>query len=537
MHCRVISNHRFQTRELLILIAISFLTIVENEFVACAQGAIPTTTGIVGWWKGESNVMDAVSGTSGWVTNGASYGPGEVGTGFSFDGVDDRVVVPDNPGLHFGSNQNFSVETWIKAFPTPGNYYGIAVIADKAYTPDNLSTVGWVFYLDYGVLGLNMCQAPLSPLNYSFWHAPSPDLQDGKFHHVAVTLERTSTTGGKMYVDGNVVLTFNPTSQSGDLSNEVPLRIGNHGNPSLNAFFKGIIDEVSIYNRALSSAEIQAIFLAGASGKSSVYYIADGIPSAWREKYFGTVAPSSPWIAANADPDRDGAVNYEEFLANTDPLDSASKPTNQSPLISFNPDGGEFTNLLQVTLSTPVTNGTITYSVADLLQTNQTATTNFYSQPILADGPITINAVVYVNGYPVSRVYSATYSRIYAVDDGIPNDWREQFFGAGYRTDPRVAVDADPDGDGANNLTEYLAGTSPTDPKSVLKVTEIRLAPVITWDSVSNKLYRVLRRDDINTDEWVSLNPLVRATGSTSFFTDYTATNHRAFYWVEPVAP
>ncbi|HEX9047819.1 MAG TPA: LamG-like jellyroll fold domain-containing protein, partial [Verrucomicrobiae bacterium] len=43
----------------------------------------------------------------------------------------------------------------------------------------------------------------------------------------------------------------------GDLSNSEPLRIGNHPMDGLPCFLKGMIDEVSIYNRALSAAEVQ----------------------------------------------------------------------------------------------------------------------------------------------------------------------------------------------------------------------------------------------------------------------------------------
>src|SRR5262249_32772782 len=49
--------------------------------------------------------------------------------------------------------------------------------------------------------------------------------------------------------------------------NNQAFRIGNHASPTLNAYFKGVIDEVSIYNRALSDAEIQSIYTAGRGGK------------------------------------------------------------------------------------------------------------------------------------------------------------------------------------------------------------------------------------------------------------------------------
>src|SRR4029077_10627395 len=93
------------------------------------------------------------------------------------------------------------------------------------------------------------------------------DLRDGNFHHVAVSVVRGSSTGGNLFVDGQVVLHFDPTSVVGDLSSAQPFRIGNHASSFVNAFFKVRIDEVSLYARALGSNEVLAIYNAGAAGK------------------------------------------------------------------------------------------------------------------------------------------------------------------------------------------------------------------------------------------------------------------------------
>jgi len=60
-----------------------------------------------------------------------------------------------------------------------------------------------------------------------------PDLRDGQFHHIAAAVQRNSATGGRLYVDGQLVGTFDPTSQAGDLSTAEPLRIGRHASFSL----------------------------------------------------------------------------------------------------------------------------------------------------------------------------------------------------------------------------------------------------------------------------------------------------------------
>jgi len=105
-----------------------------------------------------------------------------------------------------------------------------------------------------------------------------PDLRDGLFHHVAVTLVRSATNGGNLFVDGQPVLTFDPTARRGSLSNTASLLIGSPAgagffNSSSNTFFNGLIDELALYNRALTAPEVLAIRQAGAAGKCKAFPI------------------------------------------------------------------------------------------------------------------------------------------------------------------------------------------------------------------------------------------------------------------------
>ena len=89
---------------------------------------------------------------------------------------------------------------------------------------------------------------------------------DGTWHHLAVTVYLFSPTGGKFYVDGAQVGAFNPTLLPGSLTSSSPLRLG-CSSSSYADFFRGILDEVEVFPRALTPPEIQAIFHAGSSGK------------------------------------------------------------------------------------------------------------------------------------------------------------------------------------------------------------------------------------------------------------------------------
>jgi hypothetical protein len=222
--------------------------------------------GMVGWWRAEGNGLDETGGNTAALLNGATFTNGEVGQAFLFDGVDDRVIVSNAPTLNFGPGQNFSIEAWIQPI-TAVTDFGVQSIVNKRFTPNFTAAVGYEFCLADGKLSCQLADAPLAALDFSSYTSPGPDLRDGLFHHVAMTVDRMATNGGKLYVDGQVVLTFDPTLQPGDLSTTEPLRIGNHADPALNSHFKGRIDEVALYNRALTAAEVQAIHTAGSAGK------------------------------------------------------------------------------------------------------------------------------------------------------------------------------------------------------------------------------------------------------------------------------
>ncbi len=81
--------------------------------------------------------------------------------------------------------------------------------------------------------------------------------------------------------------------------------------------------------------------------------------------------------------------------------------------------------------------------------------------------------------------------------NGLADWWELQYFAHLTGTDPN----ADPDGDGANNLAEFLAGTTPTSSASALRLTALRGPGVnqvtLQWPGVPGRFYRLLRATNI----------------------------------------
>ncbi len=248
-----------------------FRSLVLSSALAClfsAEGVrsadcVLSPDGMVGWWPAEGNGVDAIGGNEAVLINGVGFSAGEVGQAFDFNGVDGRVIVSNAPPLDFGTG-DFSIETWIRPLVSVTDY-GVMAVVNKRLAPNITQSLGYEFALVDGRLAFRLSTSIAG--NGQVWGPAGPDLRDGSFHHVAVTLARNSTAGGELYVDGQSVLTFDPTGQSGSLSTSEPLRIGNHATSYLNCYFKGQIDEVCLYARALAPAEIEAIYSAGTSGK------------------------------------------------------------------------------------------------------------------------------------------------------------------------------------------------------------------------------------------------------------------------------
>jgi len=114
--------------------------------------------------------------------------------------------------------------------------------------------------------------------------------------------------------------------------------------------------------------------------------------------------------------------------------------------------------------------------------------------------------------------------------DGIPDAWRLVYFGT--VSNMLSAANADPDGDGASNWQEYIAGTNPLDGTSVFKF--LPAAPVngssftLQWPSVVNKNYTLQSSSSPGTG-WTTVGNLI-GNGQTMQWTDTNAAASARFY-------
>ena len=216
--------------------------------------AVLDTTGLVGYWRlGETsgpNLADSKGTATGTASAGVGFGQaggvlGDPNTALGFDGSDDFGSVP----LNLSGTSKATVEFWLK-------WNGYETDDDLAMelTPNfNQSNGG--FLVDpnssQGNFGVGIGIA--DSRNNAFFTRPST----GQWHHYALVFDTTAPAAQQVtpYVDGQPV-SYTKTASgtgAGNFANST-LYLMSRGGQTL--FGAGSLDEVAVYNRVLSAAEI-----------------------------------------------------------------------------------------------------------------------------------------------------------------------------------------------------------------------------------------------------------------------------------------
>ena len=213
---------------------------------ADAQCVAPPS-GIVAWWKAEGDANDLIGTNNGVLVNGVSFTSGEVGQAFSFNG-NQYVDIADSPSLEI--TNTITVEAWINRFSTGSQHS----IVEKYFCP---AGGGYAFRVNSN----DKLEFYTEDDCHNASNATgSTTLQANQWYHVVGLWDGSNI---QVYVNGIIDGTFSSTRNP--KFGTTPLRIGARGDDTATRFY-GLIDEVAIYNRALSANEIQAIYAAGNAG-------------------------------------------------------------------------------------------------------------------------------------------------------------------------------------------------------------------------------------------------------------------------------
>jgi hypothetical protein len=220
---------------------------VADLYNAGATTANPTIktvsrNGLVGYWNlddGTSTIATDFSGNgkTGTLTNGPTWATGKRGKAVSFDGTNDHITTAHVSG------KVFTWSAWFKA-NSFGSYQNIM----------DIGTPNYMLVLTDGS-------------NLGFWSSDgmggaalgTQTLTAGNWYHLSFVREGDSITNGyKVYLNG----AYTGAADTGVWSSSDYFTIGGRVDGQVQ-YFPGTIDEVRIYNRALSSSEIQTLYDVG----------------------------------------------------------------------------------------------------------------------------------------------------------------------------------------------------------------------------------------------------------------------------------
>jgi len=229
------------------------VTLVLVAGAGITRAAAPTN-GLIGHWKldessGVTAVDSSTGGHAGALSNGPLWVAGRVGNALRFNASDNGNDT-DDPRVTIGTAFDVSIPFTLSAWVKPGGYSDYRAILSKRDRYSS-SAMRFDWYLDKGTGEVSVGRpGGVRTFDYA---APIDT-----WTHLTVVLTSSSTV---LYVNGAIRQSLNGTSLGNDTTANTV--IGNSGEPVSGGDgdpFLGVLDDVRVYNRALSAQEVASVF-------------------------------------------------------------------------------------------------------------------------------------------------------------------------------------------------------------------------------------------------------------------------------------
>jgi hypothetical protein len=234
----------------------NYSVVVSNDFGSEESNKVEVKisdallNGLVGWWKfdetsGTVAYDSSGNGNNGNLTGGPTWVTGKIDGALSFDGLDDYVSIPATADLDLA---NLNISAWINT----SNYRQNGFIFEK--TSNGQVNSQYNLFFEHSSNSLRWRTTPVSG-NYHESRLATNILTSWNF--LSASYDGITK---KIFLNGNLSKSDSFSGTIVQNPNGISL-IGKH--PPANYFFNGLIDDVRIYDRALSAEEVQALYNLG----------------------------------------------------------------------------------------------------------------------------------------------------------------------------------------------------------------------------------------------------------------------------------
>lgn len=241
-------NSKIKNVSCVLLLCFSF-SFISNLFTNIEKVKSETTLpdGLISYWMADGNANDSSGSNHGVLYNGVSFQPGMNGQAFHFDGIDDYVKISSPTELPLAKEPR-TIAFWFKPERLFDDDYQV-MFSYGSFSATHLFSLGLDKLNQRTYVGQFGTSVFGNPANLNTWL------------HLAATYDGTTY---KLYENGNLVKTGYMTTNtySGDLffGTQFGYFDGTDCGEAGNCTFKGLIDDIQIYNRALTGDEITQVF-------------------------------------------------------------------------------------------------------------------------------------------------------------------------------------------------------------------------------------------------------------------------------------
>jgi len=242
------------------------LVLVSLIYTGQSYSAVDMSSAVAAWLFDEGSGDEIIdftgNGNDGILMNGPEWVTGKYGMAISLDGVDDQAEMNGPVNL---IEPDFTITVWVNPGKSQANAH-CDIISNHGEPPqsgyciEQNGTDANKFYVDFASEGSWQS-------GWGIAGAPLTQMESGEWQHFAVIRKETTITH---YLNGEETSSKDDITDTPVTESPKNLMISNFGWGTIEREFNGIIDELGIFNKALSLDEVKTIMNRGLSGAFAV---------------------------------------------------------------------------------------------------------------------------------------------------------------------------------------------------------------------------------------------------------------------------